>query len=648
MLKKLSLTARIVVGFIVVSCIMGGLFIGIGGHIMSVYLNESALAEVQMSLSTLKEEFHNKQKSIDMAIHIISLQDRIKNCIIDPAKDDGAGMWTALEAAGFDFAGVVDAKGNLLFHMGEAPITSGQPQNPLLARALAEGKELGGAASLPSEYLAAENPQFLSRLYKADPASDAKIPQSYSLGLGQMAVCPVFKDGQIAGAVYGGMLLNRNFAMIDELSHSIFKDETYNGKAVGTITIFSQNIRIATNVLNREGKRAVDTPLAAELTQKVLKDGQSWLDRALVMDIWRITAYEPMLDLNGQRIGIFYVGMLEEKFTDMIEQADLRFLYLTLASIVLGIVIGILIARSAVIPIRRVVDGLSQVASGEGDLTSRLAVTSRDEVGLLASNFNHFMDQLHGLISGVKKLADNLAASINEIKNRANDLNERTQRQAQVIEEVSATLQGMADSIKRNSEKTQTADQMVSQSTDSARRGGEVLDRTLQAMNAVTDSSRKINDIITVVNEIAFQTNLLALNAAVEAARAGAAGKGFAVVAGEVRNLAGRSAEAAKEIHVLITDSVGKVDHGNILVRESGDILKEIIGKIVGVADNIAEVNSSILRQADDIVGISQSMEQLDQSGQQNAALVGQSSVAAEDLAKNALQLGQLISRFKL
>ncbi|MDR1397887.1 MAG: methyl-accepting chemotaxis protein [Desulfarculales bacterium] len=648
MLKKLSLTARIVIGFIVVSCIMGALFIGVGGRIMSGYLNESALAEVQMSLNTFKEEFHNKQKNIDMAIHIISLQDRIKDCITDPAGESGEDMWAALESAGFDFAGVVDAKGELLFHMGDAPLEAGQPQNPLVARVLAEGKELGGTLSLSSEYLAGENPQFLSRLYKADPASDPKNPRSYGLGLGQAAAGPIFKDGQIIGAVYGGILLNRNFAIIDELSRSIFKDEMYNGKAVGTITVFSQNIRIATNVMNRENKRAVDTPLSADLEQKVLKEGQTWLDRALVMDTWRITAYEPLLALDGQRIGIFYVGMLEEKFTDMIEEAQLHFLYLALASIILGIVIGILIARSAVIPIRRVVNGLKQVASGEGDLTSRLTVTGRDEVGMLADNFNRFMDQLHSLIAGVKNLSDNLAVSIDEIKNRANDLNERTQRQSQVIEDVSVTLQGMADSIKNNSEKTQTADQMVTQSTGSARRGGEVLDRTLQAMNDVTESSRKINDIITVVNEIAFQTNLLALNAAVEAARAGEAGKGFAVVAGEVRSLAGRSAGAAKEIHVLITDSVGKVDHGNLLVRESGDILKEIIDKVVNVADNIAEVNSSILRQADDIVGISQSMEQLDQSGRQNAALVEQSSVAAEDLSQNAIQLGQLISRFRL
>ncbi len=648
MFKKLSLTFKITAGFVIVSFIMGALFVVLGGKILTTYLTNSALDQVKVNVGSLQAAYLKQQEYINQAVHTNSMRDKMRDFVSNPTAGFNPSLWEALKQSGMEFAGIVGPDGKLLAHMGEVPVSGGAPVNPAALLALSGQKAVGGTLELGAAYLATENPGLIKRLYLADPKADPNNPSSYSLGLAQVAASPIMVNGKMLGVIYAGVLLNQNFDMVDDLNQAIFKDEKYNNKLVGTITIFSQNIRIATNVLNKEGRRAVGTPISESVGQRVLKDGQEWLDRALVVDTWRITAYAPIADVSGKRVGIFYVGVLEEKFTDMIDQAMFYYLLLGVGAVLFGIIMGVFISKAVVVPIRRVVDGLHQVAAGEGDLTSRLSITSNDEVGRLSTNFNVFMDQLHNIISSVKDLSDNLAYAIDEIKTGSQDLSERTQRQTHVIEQTSFTLKEMTQTVQDNSISTNAANSMVAETSHIAQKGGQVLERTLSAMGDVTEASRKISDIINVVNEIAFQTNLLALNAAVEAARAGEAGKGFAVVAGEVRNLAGRSADAAREIHELISDSVTKVDHGNSLVRESGGILKSIIEKVDNVAGTIGQVSASMGQQASDIAGINRSVEQMDEAGQQNAALVEQSSAAAEELASNAIQLKELVARFKL
>ena len=323
-------------------------------------------------------------------------------------------------------------------------------------------------------------------------------------------------------------------------------------------------------------------------------------------------------------------------------------LAVSVISVILGFLISYLIAKAISGPLREVLERLKDIAQGKGDLTKRIKVNSRDEIGELAGEFNGFLVKLHDIISEVKLSSEVVGGSAGEISQGNQDLNDRTQQQASAVEETASAMEELTSLVKTNAANAEDASRLADQTSEMAKNGGESVARTTEAMKAVTESSHKIAEIINVVNEIAFQTNLLALNAAVEAARAGEAGRGFAVVAGEVRNLAGRSATAAKEIQHLISDSVSKVDLGNELVNESGELLEEIITNVQGVARTIGEMAASSQEQAQGIEEVNRAVAQMDEGVQQNAALVEESASAAEEMASAAENLRNQISQFKV
>lgn len=263
-------------------------------------------------------------------------------------------------------------------------------------------------------------------------------------------------------------------------------------------------------------------------------------------------------------------------------------------------------------------------------------------------SLRQMVERLSHTVSGVKESAEVVATGSSQISQGNQDLSQRTQQQAAAVEETASAVEQMTSSIRQNAANAAQANDLAQKARDMAQRGGEVLSRTITAMAAVTDSSKRIREIIGVVNEIAFQTNLLALNAAVEAARAGEAGRGFAVVAGEVRNLAGRSASAAKEIQGLIADSVVKVEQGNELVAESGRLLSDIIVNVQAVADTIAEISSASQEQATGVEEVNKAVAQMDQGVQQNAALVEEAASASENMAAAADELRSQMSQFKV
>ncbi len=328
-----------------------------------------------------------------------------------------------------------------------------------------------------------------------------------------------------------------------------------------------------------------------------------------------------------------------------------------LSLIIIGVVVvifiatvlaSVLVARSMTKPLRKTVELITDIAQGQGDLTARIRVSAKDEIADLANGFNKFVEKLNEIIVQVLQSADIVQQSTMEISQGNQDLSERVQQQASAIEETASAMEEMTSAVRQEAAHAKEANRMAQQTAQVAQKGGEVVQSTIAAMGAVTESSKKINEIITVVNEIAFQTNLLALNAAVEAARAGEAGRGFAVVAGEVRNLAGRSAKAAKEIQSLITDSVEKVAQGNRLVGESGSLLSEIINNVQSVADISSEIDSSIQEQAIGIEQVSKAISQMDEVVQQNAALVEEAASASEEMATAAASLRHQMAGFKV
>ncbi|ALU91644.1 methyl-accepting chemotaxis protein [Herbaspirillum rubrisubalbicans] len=295
--------------------------------------------------------------------------------------------------------------------------------------------------------------------------------------------------------------------------------------------------------------------------------------------------------------------------------------------------------------VRRAMDNLS---SGNGDLTLRLAEDGQDEVTQISRSFNKFVNQITGILQDVRRSSDTVKISSTEIATGNQDLSARTEQQAGALEETASAMEQLTSTVQQNSENARRANELAGNASQIAAKGGEVVGNVVSTMEAINASSRQIADIITVIDGIAFQTNILALNAAVEAARAGEQGRGFAVVASEVRSLAQRSAQAAKEIKVLIDTSVSKVADGGVLVAQAGQTMEQIVSSIRDVSVIVSEIAHASGEQNGGIQEVNLAITHIDEGTQQNAALVEQAAAAAKSLQDEAHRLSVLVGGFKM
>ncbi|WP_033365742.1 methyl-accepting chemotaxis protein [Bordetella sp. FB-8] len=293
-------------------------------------------------------------------------------------------------------------------------------------------------------------------------------------------------------------------------------------------------------------------------------------------------------------------------------------------------------------------NALDDIASGEGDLTRRMDVSGRDELTQIASAFNRFADKLNTVLLRIRDASESVRTASSEIAAGNTDLSSRTEQQAASLEETAASMEELAATVKQNTENAHQANQLAASASEVAERGGSAVADVVDTMQAISGSSSKIAEIVSVIDGIAFQTNILALNAAVEAARAGEQGKGFAVVAGEVRTLAQRSAQAAKEIKQLIEDSVSKVSIGSDQVARAGYTMQEIVASVKRVTDIMGEISAASQEQSSGIDQVNLAVSQMDTTTQQNAALVEQSAAAALSLQDQSAELSKVVSMFKL
>jgi methyl-accepting chemotaxis protein len=315
-------------------------------------------------------------------------------------------------------------------------------------------------------------------------------------------------------------------------------------------------------------------------------------------------------------------------------------------SLALGIVMAWRITRSVTVPVSEAVD-VARVIAG-GDLTRNVPTGGRDEDGDLLRAIDQMQESLRRLVGQVRNSTDSIGTASSEVASGSQDLSTRTEEAASSLQQTASAMEQLTSTVRQSADSARQANQLAVSAAEVAQRGGTVVSQVVSTMDEINASSRKIADIIGTIDGIAFQTNILALNAAVEAARAGEQGRGFAVVAGEVRSLAQRSAEAAREIKALIGASVDKVDTGSKLVADAGTTMTEIVASVQRVTDIIGEITAASSEQSDGIGQVNTAVTQLDQMTQQNAALVEQSAAAAESLKDQAARLAQLVGSFKL
>ncbi|HEY8392087.1 MAG TPA: methyl-accepting chemotaxis protein [Capillibacterium sp.] len=460
-------------------------------------------------------------------------------------------------------------------------------------------------------------------------------------------------------------ILNLGYQLLDERypgpwrldNNSLYKgDELINGntqvvdiilKQTGALaTIFMGDTRVSTNVTLENGSRATGTKAAPEVIDTVLVKGNDFTGEANVVGKPFLTRYTPIRDLTGKIIGMWFVGIEKEQVNKIVGNLNQTLGIIIFASIIAGVLAAISLTGMILKPIPPLLTAFDQTS--RGDLTVELPVRSKDEIGRLTSGFNQMLVKQRDSILLVQSAAEEISNSSLQIATGNEDLSQRTQEEAATLEELSAAIEEVSASIQQVATDAEKANHLSEATIKIVQEGEEAVADTITAMEQILVSSNQIAEIIKVVNDISFQTNLLALNAAVEAARAGEQGRGFAVVAAEVRNLARRVGEAAKEIEALINESAGKVDQGNQIVKKSSAILNQVVDNTKQTYATINAVADAMKKQASASQQIRTSIEQLNKVTQENAAMVQQLSSSTQFLKNQANRLHEMVNQFKV
>lgn len=345
---------------------------------------------------------------------------------------------------------------------------------------------------------------------------------------------------------------------------------------------------------------------------------------------------------------ILWGGVPEHEILAEVTSMKIKmYLFIAVISLIVA-VLGIFISTHIANRAKAISEKMDTIAQGEADLTGRLPAASSDEIGEIARGFNRFIANLEEVITQVKETARQVDIATQEVSAGSQGLSQATQEQASAIEEVAATIEEMTSSIKQNASNASDGREQANEMVHMANTSGEAAQELISSMSEISEASKKIGNITTTVNEVAFQTNLLALNAAVEAARAGEHGKGFAVVAEEVRALAQRSADAARQIKTLIDDTVNKIAAGDTMVKRSGESLEQIISRIQSLSLVMEEIAAASNEQASGVDELNRAIGQIDMTTQQNASTVEELASTSDSLSNEARELANTVERFKV
>jgi len=446
-------------------------------------------------------------------------------------------------------------------------------------------------------------------------------------------VTPIMIDGVFKGVASGDMMISKLTAILAGM-------KPIDG---GVLTLVSNGGLYASHPdAARNGKKADDIPAAGLDSIRQGKPYEFTDARGMVR---LLQPLRPHPDMAPWAVQLSFPHAVA---TAPARELATYSLFVSVLCALLAAIAMVAVLHRLMRPVRALAATMTSLAGGNADLSARLDVRGRDELATIAAGFNTFVARIQEVLISVRGSSDSVAGASLEIRQGNANLSARTEQQASALEETAASMEELTSTVRQNADNARQANQMAASASQVAVRGGEVVAQVVDTMASIDASSRKVVDIIAVIDGIAFQTNILALNAAVEAARAGEQGRGFAVVASEVRNLAQRSAAAAREIKALIGDSVDKVSMGSMLVVEAGRTMQEVVDSVRRVTDIVSEISAASAEQSTGIGQVNQAIVQMDDATQQNAALVEEAAAATESLQEQAATLVALVGQFRL
>jgi two-component system NtrC family sensor kinase len=387
-----STRSKLIASFLGVSFLVGGLSLFIGGQLLYKSVLSEATNRVRLDLNSAREIYNTRIEKVKCPLSITTLGFGFLSTL---EKEDAPELVVRLrrlaKEAKMDFAGIITKEGKTLCRIGPNSIPKNRVRsnNPIANLALKRSVTVSGTVILSKESLYAEDPELADRArikLLSTPKAAPRPEEEETSGMALAAAVPIFEKGDLLGIIYGGVLLNRSQTIVDTVRDTVFQQESYKGKNIGTATIFFNDLRVSTNVLSPEGKRAIGTRVSKEVKEYVLTEGKKWVDRAFVVNDWYITAYEPIKDIFGERVGMLYVGVLEAKYTDMRRKALFVFVLITVVGMIIAIGLGYILARKIMDPVHQLIKASQQVS--EGSLSPNIGPISKDtEISILQNTF---------------------------------------------------------------------------------------------------------------------------------------------------------------------------------------------------------------------------------------------------------------------